>query len=152
MRIIIVGAGFVGSTLADRLSGDGHDVAIIDNDLHKVRGLAETHDVQVIQANGATAEALRRAGIEKADLVVATSDVDEVNLVVGLLSALLFEIPRIIVRLRDARHQEAFSLAHGDHERCPERWTWSRSWTTSSWWRAFGSSRRRISSACGSPT
>jgi trk system potassium uptake protein TrkA len=116
MRIIIVGAGFVGSTLADRLSRDGHDVAIIDNDLDTVRGLTDTHDVQVVQANGATAEALRQAGIEKADLVVATSDVDEVNLVVGLLAALLFDIPRIIVRLRDARHQEAFSLAQSDHE------------------------------------
>ena len=114
MRIVIVGAGFVGSTLADRLSRDGHDVAIIDNDLGKVRGLAETHDVQVVEANGATAEALREAGIEKADLVVATSNVDEVNLVVGLLAGLLFEIPRIIVRLRDARHQEAFSLVQGD--------------------------------------
>jgi len=115
MRIIIVGAGFVGSTLADRLSRDGHDVAMVDNDPEKVRGLAESHDVQVIEANGATAEALRQAGIEKADLVVATSNVDEVNLVVGLLAALLFEIPRIIVRLRDARHQEAFSLVRRDH-------------------------------------
>jgi trk system potassium uptake protein TrkA len=116
MRIIIVGAGFVGSTLADRLASDGHDVAIIDNDLDMVRGLAEAYDVQVVHANGATAEALRQAGIEKADLVVATSNVDEVNLVVGLLAALYFEIPRIIVRLRDVRHQEAFSLIRGDRE------------------------------------
>ena len=64
MRIIIVGAGLVGSTLADRLSRDGHDVAIIDKDLDKARGLAETHDAQVVEANGATAEALRQAGID----------------------------------------------------------------------------------------
>jgi trk system potassium uptake protein TrkA len=115
MRIVIVGAGLVGSTLADRLSRDGHDVSVIDRDAEKVRELAETCDVEVVEANGATTAALRRAGIEKADLVVATSNSDEVNLVVGLLASTLFSIPRIIVRLRDADHQEAFALVHGDH-------------------------------------
>lgn len=117
MRIVIVGAGLVGSTLADRLSRDGHDVSMVDHDRAKIRALAETHDVQVVEANGATAEALRQAGIEKADLVVATSNVDEVNLVVGLLASSLFGIQRIVVRLRDARHQEAFALLQGEHPR-----------------------------------
>jgi trk system potassium uptake protein TrkA len=115
MRIVIVGAGLVGSTLADRLSRDGHDVSIVDNDSSKVRGLSDTHDVQVVEANGATASALRQAGIERADLVVATSNSDEVNLVVGFLASALFKIPRVIVRLRDADHQEAFALIQGEH-------------------------------------
>ena len=117
MRIVIVGAGLVGSTLADRLSRDGHDVSLVDHDPAKVRALSETLDVQVVEANGATADALRQAGIEKADLVVATSNADEVNLVVGLLASSLFGIQRIIVRLRDARHQEAFALLQGEHPR-----------------------------------
>lgn len=115
MRIVIVGAGLVGSTLADRLSRDGHDVSVIERDAERLRRLTETHDVQAVEGNGATADALRAAGVEKADLVVATSDSDEVNLVVGLLASRLFEIPRLIVRLRDAGHQEAFELIHGDH-------------------------------------
>lgn len=119
MRILIVGAGLVGSTLADRLSRDGHDVSIIDRDPARVRALADGLDAQVLHANGATAASLRQAGIERADLVVATSNVDEVNLVVGLLAAERFGIPRIIVRLRDAAHEEAFALVHagrgGDH-------------------------------------
>lgn len=119
MRILIVGAGLVGSTLADRLSREGHDVSIIDRDPERVQWMTESLDAQVLHANGATAASLRQAGIERADLVVATSNVDEVNLVVGLLAAARFEIPRIIVRLRDAAHEEAFALIHegrsGDH-------------------------------------
>jgi len=115
MRILIVGAGLVGSTLADRLSRDGHDVSLIDSDPARARTVADDLDAQVVEANGATARTLRKAGIEKADLVVATSNSDEVNLLVGLLASSLFHIPRIIVRLRDAAHQETFSLIHSDH-------------------------------------
>ncbi len=77
MRIVIVGAGLVGSTLADRLSRDGHDVSIIDQDPDKVRALSDSLDVQVVQANGATAAALRQAGIEKADLVAQIFQIAE---------------------------------------------------------------------------
>jgi trk system potassium uptake protein TrkA len=119
MRIVIVGAGLVGSTLADRLSRDGHDVAIVDQDAARIRALADGLDAQVVEANGATAAALRQARNERADRVGAPSDVDEVNLMVGMLAASLFDIPRIIVRLRDSAHEEAFALIHagrsGDH-------------------------------------
>jgi trk system potassium uptake protein TrkA len=117
MRIVIVGAGLVGSTLADRLSRDGHDVSLVESDASKQRGLQDSLDVQVVQGNGATAATLRAAGIERAELVVATSNVDEVNLMVGLLAARCFQIPRIIVRIRDAAHEEAFALIHGADNR-----------------------------------
>jgi trk system potassium uptake protein TrkA len=66
--------------------------------------------VRVLEGNGATAPMLRRAGIEEADLVVATSNSDEVNMVVGLLASALFNVSRIVVRLRDPDHDESFSL------------------------------------------
>lgn len=110
MRIVIVGAGLVGSTLADRLSRDGHDVSLVERDESKARTLQDSVDVQVVHGNGATADTLREAGIQEADLVVATSNVDEVNLLVGLLATSLFQVPRVIVRLRDAGHQESFAL------------------------------------------
>ena len=56
MRIVIVGAGLVGSTLADRLSRDGHDVTLVEKDATKARALRDSLDVQVVQGNGATAE------------------------------------------------------------------------------------------------
>ena len=113
MNIVIVGAGRVGRALAEKLAQDGHDVSLIDSDPAKVRELSETLDVQVLAGNGATAPELRRAGIERANLVVAVTDRDEVNMVVGLLASFAFKVPRIVVRLRDADHAEGFDLMEG---------------------------------------
>jgi len=110
MRILIVGGGLVGSTLAEKLAQTGHDVWVIDDDHARVAELSNALDARVIAGNGATAPLLRRAGIEEADLVVATSDRDEVNMIVGLLASALFDVPRIIVRLRDPSHRETFTL------------------------------------------
>ena len=110
MQILIVGAGLVGSTLAEKLSRDGHDVSVIDSSPSTVRELSETQDVQVIEGSGSKASDLRRAGIEKADLVIATTNSDEVNMIVCLLASSLFDVARIVVRLRDPGHAEAFSL------------------------------------------
>ncbi|MCH8083176.1 MAG: Trk system potassium transporter TrkA [Myxococcales bacterium] len=115
MNIAIVGAGRVGQTLAEKLARDGHDVSLIEADSAKVRALSETLDVQVIEGNGATAPILRKAGIEKANLVVAVTDHDEANMVVGLLASFAFNVPRIVVRLRDADHAEGFDLIGQDH-------------------------------------
>ncbi|MFV1977940.1 MAG: Trk system potassium transporter TrkA [Myxococcota bacterium] len=115
MNIAIVGAGRVGQTLAEKLTRDGHDVSLIEADSAKVRALSETLDVQLIEGNGATAPILRQAGIEKANLVVAVTDHDEANMVVGLLASFAFNVPRIVVRLRDADHAEGFDLIGQDH-------------------------------------
>jgi len=115
MNIAIVGAGRVGQTLAEKLARDGHDVSLIESDAAKVRALSETLDVQLIEGNGATAPILRKAGIEKANLVVAVTDHDEANMVVGLLASFAFNVPRIVVRLRDADHAEGFDLISQDH-------------------------------------
>ncbi len=115
MNIAIVGAGRVGQTLAEKLARDGHDVSLIESDSAKVRALSETLDVQLIEGNGATAPILRQAGIEKANLVVAVTDHDEANMVVGLLASFAFNVPRIVVRLRDADHAEGFDLIGQDH-------------------------------------
>ena len=115
MNIVIVGAGRVGQTLAEKLARDGHDVSLIDESHDKVRELSETLDARVIAGNGATAPELRRAGIEKADLVVAATNIDEVNMVVGMLASFAFHVPRIVVRLREADHVEGFDLIGQDH-------------------------------------
>ena len=115
MNIIIVGGGRVGATLAGSLARDGHDVTAIEADAAKVRDLSEALDVRLIEGNGATAPLLRRAGAEAADVVVATSDSDEVNFIVGRLAASLFEVPRVVVRLRNPDHVEGFTALSQDH-------------------------------------
>lgn len=119
MSIVIVGAGRVGQGLSEQLARDGRDVSLIDFDAAKVRELAETLDVRVIAGNGATAPQLRQAGIEKAELVVAVTDEDEVNMVVGFLASFVFHVPHVVVRLRDPDHAEGFELMNrgdpGEH-------------------------------------
>jgi trk system potassium uptake protein TrkA len=115
MNIVIVGAGLVGTTLAEKLSRDGNDVSLVDENPNTVQALAERLDIQLIEGNGTTARVLRRAGIGKADLVVAATNSDEANMIVGLLASSLFHVDRIVVRLHDAGHAETFSLIGGEH-------------------------------------
>jgi trk system potassium uptake protein TrkA len=115
MNIVIVGGGLVGSTLSEKLSRDGHDVSLLDCDKDRIREISEVLDIRALQGNGATAPDLRRAGVEEANLVVATTNSDEANMIVGMLSAFLFGVPRIVVRLRDAGHAEGFALIAQDH-------------------------------------
>jgi trk system potassium uptake protein TrkA len=108
--IVIVGGGLVGQTLAERLSADGRDVALVETDPQKVRELSETLDVHVIEGNGATVDMLRRAGAETAGLLVASTHSDEINLVAGMLATRVFKVPRLVVRLHDPGHDEGFRL------------------------------------------
>ena len=115
MNVVIVGGGLVGSTLAGKLARDGYDVTLVEQDAVKVSDLADHLDVQVINGNGAGAPVLRRAGIERADLLVATSNSGEFNMVVGLLGTSLFKVPRVVIRLRDPELAEGFGLISKDH-------------------------------------
>ncbi len=121
MVIVVVGGGLVGATLAEKLAADGCDVSLVERDPAKVRELTDQLDVQVIEGNGATARTLRRAGVEKASLLVATTDSDECNMVAGLLATAAFNVPRVVVRLRDDDHADGFAvldrLHDGEHVR-----------------------------------
>ncbi|MCG8587990.1 MAG: Trk system potassium transporter TrkA [Proteobacteria bacterium] len=108
-NILIVGAGQVGRTLAQRLSGDGHDVTLVEDDAGKAQELHDGLDVQVVEGNGSTAAVLREAGVESASLVVASTDSDEINMLVGLMAAQLFQVPHVVVRVRDPRHESGFA-------------------------------------------
>lgn len=115
MDIVIVGGGLVGSNLAAKLAGDGHDVSLVERDERLVRELSGTLDVRLVAGDGASAAVLRQAGVESAEVVVATTDSDEVNMVVGLVAGSMFDVGRIVVRLRDPDHVESFSAVRREH-------------------------------------
>jgi trk system potassium uptake protein TrkA len=108
MKAIIVGGGLVGSTLAAKLAGDGHDVVLVERGRRLVAELNERLDVQTIRGNGATVPVLLDAGIESCDLLLATTDSDEANMVVALVGSALFKVPRVVARLRNPGHEESF--------------------------------------------
>ena len=80
MKIIIVGCGKVGRTLVEQLSQEGHDITIVDRDGQKAQALANLYDIMGVQGNGASYGVLKEAGIETADLLIAVTQSDELNL------------------------------------------------------------------------
>lgn len=110
MHVIVVGGGLVGSSLAEKLAGDGHDVVLIEQNRELVRELDDRFDVQTICGNGATMPVLLEAGIERCELLLATTDSDEANMVVALVGSSIFDVPKVVARLRDPGHEESFRL------------------------------------------
>jgi trk system potassium uptake protein TrkA len=108
VRVIIVGGGLVGSSLGAKLAGDGHDVVLVEQSRELIADLNEQLDVQTICGNGATIPVLLEAGIEDADLLLATTNSDESNMVVALVGSEIFKVPRVAARLRDPGHEEGF--------------------------------------------
>ena len=80
LNIIIVGCGKVGATLVEQLSNEGHDITIIDNNAQKVQTIANLYDVMGLVGNGASYTVQIEAGIENADLIIAVTHSDELNL------------------------------------------------------------------------
>ena len=107
MNIVIVGAGEVGQHLASILSREEHSVSVVDSDPVKARRLTESMDVQSLVGNGTWAKVLTEAGASKADLVVAVSDRDHVNMLACLVSKRL-GAKRVILRLRDTRPLDGY--------------------------------------------
>jgi trk system potassium uptake protein TrkA len=98
VHVIVVGAGEVGSYVADRLSREGHDVAIVDKDVSRLQQLSDDLDVLTIAGSGTHPRTLEAAGVSHADLLVAVTSNDEVNLVSSLLAKSL-GVERTIVRI-----------------------------------------------------
>ncbi|MBQ8373949.1 MAG: Trk system potassium transporter TrkA [Clostridia bacterium] len=86
MKIIIVGCGRVGQSLAEKLNADGNDVTVVDTNAEKVKMLANRCDIMGVVGNGATLDVLSEAGILGAELFIAVTNSDELNLLCCLLA------------------------------------------------------------------
>lgn len=86
MKILVVGAGQVGYFLCERLSLEGHAVTLLDRDAERVNATQDSLNVLVVEGNGASAECMERAGIKDADVIMAVTDQDEVNILACLLA------------------------------------------------------------------
>ena len=98
MNIIIVGAGDVGFQLANMLSKEEHNVCVIDNNKDRLEAISEKVDGQLLLGSGTNAITLERAGITEADLFIAVSSIDEVNIMSCLL-AKEYQVKRIVARV-----------------------------------------------------
>ena len=102
MKIIILGAGQVGASVADNLASEYNDITVIDQDADRLRDLRDRLDIGTVTGHGAHPDVLRRAGAEDADMIIAVTNSDEVNMVGCQVAYTLFHTPTKIARVRSA--------------------------------------------------
>ena len=112
MKILILGAGQVGSTVAENLVSEANDITVVDTDAAKLQTLQNRFDLRTLVGNASHPSVLKLAGIADADILLAVTQSDEVNMVACKLAASLFNTPTRIARIRAAdylAHPEIFS-------------------------------------------
>ena len=100
MRVIICGAGRVGAGIAEKLSTENNDVTVIDTSARLVNTIRDTLDVRGFIGHGAHPDILARAGAGEADMIVAVTLYDEVNMVACQVAHSLFNVPTKVARVR----------------------------------------------------
>jgi trk system potassium uptake protein TrkA len=103
LYIIILGAGEVGYNLAKLLSYEKHDIVIIEPDAGRAKRARENLDIQVFEGTGSSPADLEQAGVERADMVVAVSNNDEVNLIASLIAS-KYNVPKKIARVKNREY------------------------------------------------
>ena len=126
MNIIILGAGQVGSTVAESLVSEANDITVVDLDGEKLKLLQDRLDLRTLVGNASHPSILEQAGIADADMLLAVTQSDEVNMVACKLAASLYNTPTKIARIRSAdylAHPEIFSVDNFcvDFSICPEQ-------------------------------
>ena len=112
MYVVILGAGRIGYQLARQLIDEGKDVGIIENDKDKARDVMARLDCLVVNENGTSLEALKKAGIQKADAFVSVTEFDEVNMIACGLVSSEFEKPVTIARVKNVDYSRTKLLTY----------------------------------------
>ncbi|RMF11765.1 MAG: Trk system potassium transporter TrkA [Alphaproteobacteria bacterium] len=131
MRVVICGAGQVGFHVAEHLAEIGHDVTVIDRSPRLIRRISDLLDVRAIEGHASDPDVLDQAQAREADLLIAVTALDEVNMVACQVAHTLFDVPEMIARVRnpaylDGRWRRLFGGEHGlpfgpDRVIAPER-------------------------------
>lgn len=106
MKILIVGAGEVGFHIASHLARENKDVVIIDKDPAAIRHVSDNIDVQVVNGSGSSPVILEKSGIKEAEILLAVTDSDEINLVACLVANLISPLTKKIARIRHADYDK----------------------------------------------
>ena len=126
MKIIIVGAGQVGGTLAENLVGEKNDISVIDTDEEKLHQLQDKLDLQVVTGHGSHPDILRQAGADEAHMVIAVTRDDATNMITCQVCSTLFKTKKKIARIRSnqiLKYKEELFHEHQipiDHVIAPE--------------------------------
>lgn len=107
MKTLVIGAGIVGINIADRLVEEGHDVTLIEPDSMRLKEVTDQLDIGGVCGHGSHPKVLRRAGVEDADMVVAVTDSDEVNIMACMTASRLGRDDAVrVARVREGSYRE----------------------------------------------
>ena len=101
MKIIILGAGEVGTGLVEYLIDENNEITIVDNDVDRLRLLQNRYDLKVVNGHASFPGTLRNADASNADLIIAVTGSDETNMLACQLASSLFKTPKKIARIRN---------------------------------------------------
>ncbi len=113
MKVVIAGAGNVGSFIAEDLYNAGHEVLVLEQDDQLVAKLSKQIDCTWVVADACEVSSLHKAGVANADVVVAATGDDEDNLVVSLLAKQEFMVPRVVARVNHPKNHWLFNKSWG---------------------------------------
>ncbi len=113
MNVVIVGDGKVGGTIASQLSGEGHDIIVIDNNTRVLTNASNTMDIISVEGNGASMEVQERAGVPHSDLLIAATSADEVNMLACLVGKKL-GAKHTIARVRNPEYFQQINKLKDD--------------------------------------
>lgn len=108
MKVIIMGCGRVGSRLANTLDSEGHEVTVVDTNARSFRRLREGFGGTTVLGTGIDEDVLVRAGVEGADVFVATTEGDNRNIMAAQVARRVFQVPMVIARIYDPGRAEVF--------------------------------------------
>lgn len=109
MKVVIVGCGRVGATLAQMMAHDGHEVTIVDQVSASFSRLGTEFSGENVLGDGTDEDVLRRAGIESADAFVAVTNGDNRNIMAAQVAKHIFNVERVICRIYDPIRQETYT-------------------------------------------
>jgi len=126
MKILILGAGRVGESVAESLVSEKNDITVVDNDPARLRALQDRLDLRGVVGNGIQPSVLKEAGAEDTDLLIACAPLDETNLVACKVAKQRFNVPTAIARVRSPEFVDGAELMQRDgfavdHLLCPEQ-------------------------------
>lgn len=108
MYAVIVGGGKVGYYLAKSLVFEGHEVLVLEKDANRARIINEELGAVTIHGNGCELPALEEAGVSRADVLVAATGDDEINLIACQIARARFQVPRTIARINNPKNERIF--------------------------------------------
>ncbi|UJJ33169.1 Trk system potassium transporter TrkA [Halopseudomonas maritima] len=114
MKIIILGAGQVGGSLAAQLASEANDITVIDTDNVRLRELGDRLDIRTVHGKGSFPTVLRQAGADDADMLIAVTSSDETNMIACQVAYTLFRTPTKIARVRESAYLTRGGLFHNE--------------------------------------